>query len=311
MIFTLTMNPCLDRYLYIDELKEDDTVRVKRFSDYPAGKGIDVSRVIRELGGVSVAITLLGGSTGRKIEELLDEEGVIYTAIRVEPETRINIILQVGKRQYRLSLPGEPVEKEKLEKVRETLQALIRPGDVVVISGSLPTGVSPDFYTGIIFMLKHWGIKVYFDSDGENLKAGLIAEPDGIKPNIYELSRVVNRKINEEDINEVINAAKEIYDNYKVKEIIVSLGNSGAVLYTKDGVWKVKVPKLPVVSAVGAGDAFLAAYVLKKTEGADCAEALRYAGASGAATVLTPGTQLCRKKDVDALYYRVEVEQIK
>jgi 6-phosphofructokinase 2 len=72
MIFTLTMNPTLDRYLYVDELKEDDTVRVKKYSDYPAGKGIDVSRVIRELGGVSVAVALLGGSTGRKIEDLLD-----------------------------------------------------------------------------------------------------------------------------------------------------------------------------------------------------------------------------------------------
>ncbi len=311
MIFTLTMNPCLDRYLYIDELKEDDTVRVKRFSDYPAGKGIDVSRVIRELGGVSVAVTLLGGATGRKIEELLDEEGVIYTAIRVEPETRINVILQVGKSQYRLSLPGQPVDRARLEKVRETLQALVRPGDVVVISGSLPRGVSPDFYTGIIFMLKQWGATVYFDSDGENLKAGLIAEPDGIKPNIHELSRVVGREISEEDIDGVINAAKEIYDNHRVKEIIVSLGGSGAVLHTNEGVWRVKVPRLPVVSAVGAGDAFLAAYVLKRTEGVYYDEALRYAGASGAATVLTPGTQLCRKEDVDALYHKVEVEKIR
>jgi len=304
------MNPCLDRYLYIDELKEDDTVRVKRFSDYPAGKGIDVSRVIRELGGVSVAITLLGGSTGRKIDELLDEEGVIYTAIRVEPETRINVILQVGKSQYRLSLPGQPVERERLEKVRETLQALVRPGDVIVISGSLPRGVSPDFYTGIIFMLKQWGVKVYFDSDGENLRAGLIAEPDGIKPNIHELSRVVGRKINEEDIEEAIKAAKEIYDSHKVKEIIVSLGGSGAILYAEEKVWRVKVPRLPVVSAVDAGDSFLAAYVLKRTEGAYYDEALEYAAASGAAAVLTPGTQLCRKEDVDALYHKLEVEKI-
>ena len=310
MIFTLTMNPCLDRYLYIDELKEDDTVRVKKFSDYPAGKGIDVSRVIRELGGVSVAVTLLGGATGRKIEELLDEEGVIYTAIRVEPETRINVILQVGKSQYRLSLPGEQVERERLEKVRETLQALVRPKDVVVISGSLPRGVSPDFYTGIIFMLKQWGATVYFDSDGENLKAGLIAEPDGIKPNIHELSRVVGRKIKEENLDEALEAAKEIYESHRVKEIIVSLGGSGAILYTEEGAWRVKVPKLPVVSAVGAGDAFLAAYVLKRTEGTYYDEALRYAGASGAATVLTPGTQLCRKEDVEALYHKVEVEKI-
>ncbi len=310
MIFTLTMNPCLDRYLYIDELKEDDTVRVKRFSDYPAGKGIDVSRVIRELGGVSVAVALLGGAIGRKIEELLDGEGVIYTAIRVEPETRINIILQVQDKQYRLSLPGQQVDRTRLEKVRETLQALVREGDVVVISGSLPRGVSPDFYTGIIFMLKQWGAKVYFDSDGENLKAGLIAEPEGIKPNIHELSRIYGKRLNEEDIDSVIRAAQEIREKHRVKELIVSLGGSGAILVRDEGIWKVNVPRLPVVSAVGAGDAFLGAYVMKRTNGASYEEALKWAGAAGAATVLTPGTQLCRKEDVEALLPKVEVEKI-
>ena len=310
MIFTLTMNPSLDRYLYIDELKEDDTVRVKKFSDYPAGKGIDVSRVIRELGGVSVAVALLGGATGRKIEELLDAEGVIYTAIRVEPETRINVILQVGKTQYRLSLPGEQVERSRLEKVRETLQALVREGDIVVISGSLPRGVSPDFYTGIIFMLKQWGAKVYFDSDGENLKAGLIAEPDGIKPNIHELSRITGKKLREDDLEEILEAAEEINKRERVKEVLISLGGKGAILYTEEGIWQVKVPKLPVVSAVGAGDAFLGAYVLKRSEGKSYEEALKYAGAAGSATVLTPGTQLCRREDVEALVNKVEVIRI-
>ncbi len=310
MIFTLTMNPCLDRYLYIDELKVDDTVRVRRFSDYPAGKGIDVSRVIRELGGVSVAVALLGGAIGRKIEELLDSEGVIYTAIRVEPETRINIILQVKEKQYRLSLPGEQVDRTRLEKVRETLQALVREGDVVVISGSLPRGVNPDFYTGIIFMLKQWGARVYFDSDGDNLKAGLIAEPDGIKPNIHELSRISGKNLSEEDIDEVINTATEIKEVNRLKEVIVSLGGEGAIFVGEEGILKVKVPKLPVVSAVGAGDAFLGAYVMKRTEGASIEEALKWAGAAGAATVLTPGTQLCRKEDVLALLNRVEVEKI-
>jgi 6-phosphofructokinase 2 len=310
MIFTLTMNPTLDRYLYVDELKEDDTVRVKKYSDYPAGKGIDVSRVIRELGGVSVAIALLGGATGRKIEELLDQEGVIYTAIRVEPETRTNIIIQLDGHQYRLSLPGEPVGKEKLEKVRETLQALVREGDTVVISGSLPRGVSPDFYTGVIYILKQFGATVYFDSDGENLKAGVMAEPRGIKPNIHELSRLVGKVIEETDIATILSSAEKIKKDFGIKEVIVSIGSEGAILYADDGIWRVKVPRLPVVSAVGAGDAFLAAYVMKITEGAFYDEALRWAGAAGAATVLTPGTQLCRKKDVEALLSKVEVKKI-
>ncbi len=310
MIFTLTMNPSLDRYLYVDELKEDDTVRVKKVSDYPAGKAIDVSRAIKELGGVSVAIALLGGYNGRRIEELLDEEGVIYTAIRVEPETRMNVILQVGERQYRFSLPGSPVNRRKIEKVRETLQALVRKGDWVVISGSLPRGVSPDFYTGIIFMLKQWGATVYFDADGENLKAGLIGEPDGIKPNVHELSRLYGKDIEEGNLIEILKAARFVHENYRIKEVLVSLGGEGAILYTKDVVLKAKVPKLPVVSAVGAGDSFLAAYVLKRYEGEDYETSLRWAAAAGSAAVLTPGTELCKFDDVIALLERIKIEKI-
>ncbi len=311
MIFTLTMNPSLDRYLYVDELKEDDTVRVRRYVDYPGGKGIDVSRVIRELGGISIALALLGGHNGRRMEELLDEEGVIYTAIRVEPETRMNIILQVGETQYRFSLPGQSVDRKKLEKVRETLQALVREGDWVVVSGSLPKGVSPDFYTGIIFMLKQWGARVYFDADGENLKAGLIGEPDGIKPNVYELSRIYGRPIDEGNIIQVLEAARFVHETYRIGEILISLGGEGAVLYTDEKILRAKVPKLPVVSAVGAGDSFLAAYVMKRYEGEDHETALRWASAAGSAAVLTPGTELCKRDDVIALLDKIVVERVK
>ena len=311
MIFTLTMNPSLDRYLYVDELKEDDTVRVRRYVDYPGGKGIDVSRVIRELGGISIALALLGGHNGRRMEELLDEEGVIYTAIRVEPETRMNIILQVGETQYRFSLPGQSVDRKKLEKVRETLQALVREGDWVVVSGSLPKGVSPDFYTGIIFMLKQWGAKVYFDADGENLKAGLVGEPDGIKPNVYELSRIYGRPIDEGNIIQVLEAARFVHETYRIAEILISLGGEGAVLYTDDKILRAKVPKLPVVSAVGAGDSFLAAYVMKRYEGEDHETALRWASAAGSAAVLTPGTELCKRDDVIALLDKIVIERVK
>lgn len=311
MIFTLTMNPSLDRYLYVDELREDDTVRVRRYVDYPGGKGIDVSRVIRELGGISIALALLGGHNGRRMEELLDEEGVIYTAIRVEPETRMNIILQVGETQYRFSLPGQSVDRKKLEKVRETLQALVREGDWVVVSGSLPKGVSPDFYTGIIFMLKQWGARVYFDADGENLKAGLIGEPDGIKPNVYELSRIYGRPIDEGNIIQVLEAARFVHETYRIGEILISLGGEGAVLYTDEKILRAKVPKLPVVSAVGAGDSFLAAYVMKRYEGEDHETALRWASAAGSAAVLTPGTELCKRDDVIALLDKIVVERVK
>ena len=305
MIFTITMNPCLDRFLYVDDLIEDDTVRVKEVREYPAGKGIDAARVIKELGGTSVAIALLGGCIGRKIEEMLDKEGVIYTAVRVDVETRTNVIIQKGIHQYRLSLPGQPVAREKLEVVREILQALVREGDYVIISGSLPSGVGPEYYAGLVFMLKNWGAVVYLDTDGENLKNGILGEPYAIKPNLHELKRLLGKDV--KIGTGLVEDAMEIIERYNVEEILLTLGKEGSYLITKDEKYMAKVPDVPVISAVGAGDSFLAAYVLKRSEGLDRKEAFRWGNAAGTASVMTPGTELCKKEDVVKLLDKIEV----
>lgn len=308
MIFTLTMNPCLDRYIYVDELIVDDTIRAKKVVDYPAGKGIDVSRVIRELGGVSIAIALVGGANGRRLEEMLDKEGVIYSSIRVPQETRMNIILETSKGQYRISMPGEKIGVKKLQVVLEVLNALVRQGDVVVVSGSLPKGVAAEFYTGIIFTLKQWGATVYFDSDGDKLKAGLIGQPDYIKPNLHEFQRLIGKNVSSR--KEIISEARKVIEIHELKAILLTLGGEGAYFISNEKVLYTKTIKVPVKSAVGAGDSFLAGFVLKKTEGASDEEALRWANASGTAAVMTPGTRLCRKSDVEKLLEKVEVERI-
>ncbi|WGS64949.1 1-phosphofructokinase family hexose kinase [Marinitoga aeolica] len=307
MIFTLTMNPSLDRYIYIDQLIPDDTNRAKKLVDYPAGKGIDVSRVIKELGGVSVAVALLGGYNGRKIEEMLDEEGVIYSSVRIEHETRMNIILE-EKTQYRMSMPGASVKREKLQKVFDILHSLVREGDTIVISGSLPKGVDPDYYTGLIFSLKQWGATVFFDADGKNLKAGLEAEPHCIKPNTHELSRLLDKDIDEKDKISISKYAKETLEKYKLNEILVSMGKYGSVYANWDEAYYAYPVKLEVKSAVGAGDSFLAGYVMKYEE--DKLEAFRLANAAGNAAVLTPGTELCRKKDVLELLPKIKIEKL-
>ncbi|MGC9796664.1 1-phosphofructokinase family hexose kinase [Fervidobacterium riparium] len=309
MIFTLTMNPCLDRYIYVDELILDDTIRAQKVVDYPAGKGIDVSRVIKELGGVSIAIALVGGDNGRKLEEMLDREGVIYSSIRVPQETRMNVILETNKGQYRISMPGEKISVKKLQVVLEVLNALVRPGDVVVVSGSLPKGVVAEFYTGIVFSLKQWGATVYFDADGDKLKAGLIGQPDYIKPNLHEFQRLIGKHVSRHV--EIVEEARKIINIHELKGILLTLGGDGAYFISKDKVLYTKTIKVNVKSAVGAGDSFLAGFVLKKAEGTSDEEALRWANAAGTAAVMTPGTRLCRRNDVEKLIEKVEIEEVK
>ena len=308
MIFTLTMNPCLDRYIYVDKLVVDDTIRAKKTVDYPAGKGIDVSRVIKELGGVSVAISLIGGDTGRKLEEMLDKEGVIYSSIRVPQETRLNVILETKEGQYRISMPGERIGVKKLESVLDVLHALVRENDTVVVSGSLPSGVSPDFYTGVVFTLKQWGVTVYFDADGDKLLAGLIGQPDYIKPNLHEFQRLIDKEIS--NVTEMIEQAERIISIYGLKGILLTLGGKGAYYISLDKTLYTASVKVPVKSAVGAGDSFLAAFALKKAEGASDEEALKWANAAGAAAVMTPGTMLCKKEDVEELLKVITVDTL-
>jgi len=133
VIFSLTLNAALDRFLYTDALIEDDTVRVDRVKDYPAGKGVDVSRVINELGGHSVAIAFLGGHTGKVIEEMLDDEGVVYATVRSEEETRTNILVQTGSGQYRMSLPGPVISVKEVHKLYKTVDILLRKDDYLLL----------------------------------------------------------------------------------------------------------------------------------------------------------------------------------
>lgn len=310
MIFTLTMNPCLDRYIYIDKLILDDTIRAKKVKDYPAGKGIDVSRVIKELDGISIAIAILGGETGDRIERMLDKEGVIYSSIRVENETRMNIILESDKGQYRISMPGARITKKKLNVVFEMLDALVRPDDIVVISGSLPKGVKPEAYFEIIKLLKEKKSFVYFDSDGEKLKFGIKACPDVIKPNKYEFSRLIEKEINENDLNTLVREGRNVIKRYGLKEILLTLGSKGSLLITVEEAYYSLPVDVPVKSAVGAGDSFLAAYVLKRSENVSVRDAFKWANAAGNAAVMTPGTELCRKDDVLNLLGKIKIKRI-
>lgn len=308
MIFTLTLNPSLDRFIYVDEIIEDDTVRVKESADYPAGKGVDVSRVINELGGHSVAILPLGGEAGRRISGMLELEGVVYSSIGVVAETRTNIIVQEKKHQYRFSLPGAPLSEAEGTQVLKTLKLLVRKDDFLVLSGSIPKGFTSSVYKQLSNEARIKGAKVYIDSDGMPLLEGVKSSPDGIKPNLHELQRLVGRELSGESEYSV--AMKEISQQYGINEILLTLGGDGALCLIKGEIYRVKVPKVVVKSAVGAGDSFLGAYCMYCERKSDTEETLRMAAAASSAAVMTPGTELCRYEDVVKLKEFIEVSKI-
>jgi 6-phosphofructokinase 2 len=308
VIFSLTLNAALDRFLYTDALIEDDTVRVDRVKDYPAGKGVDVSRVINELGGHSVALAFLGGHTGKVIEEMLDDEGVVYSTVRSEEETRTNILVQTGSGQYRMSLPGPVISVKEVYKLYKTIDILLRKDDYLLLCGSIPEGVSSDIYAQLCSRMRKIGVNVYIDSDKEPFSKGVEAKPRGIKPNIHELQRLLNRElIGEIDFRKAIS---EVSNKYSIEEILLTMGAEGAIASVSGEFYRIRVPKVPVKSGVGAGDSFLAAYCMYRELGETVKTALKMAGAASSAAVMTPGTELCRFDDVMSLASKIAVEAL-
>lgn len=299
MIYTVTLNPALDRTVAVKQLLEDDTNRILSENYYAGGKGIDVSRVIRELGGQSIALGLVGGYDGLHLEGLLINAGVMTDFTKISGETRTNIIIkeQTTGRQLAISATGPDVSATEIGQFyQHVLQA--QSMDYLVLSGSLPRGVTHNLYGQLILAGRKKGSFVVLDTDGTALKESVNYQPTFIKPNTHELSRLVGRELMAE--GEILRACEEVQQK-GISYVLVSRGKEGLILSTGEQRIKAVAPHVKVDSTVGAGDSAVAGFVMAHSQGKDLIECVRLACAAGTATAQTPGTELC---------HRVEVERI-
>jgi 6-phosphofructokinase 2 len=305
MIYTVTLNPALDRAINVDSLVQDDTVRVLSENHYAAGKGIDVSRVIRELGGESVALGLIGGYDGMHLEGLLINAGVMSQFTKISNETRTNIILKENRtgKQYVISASGPQVTATEIGQFYNHIVEIMDM-NYLVMSGSLPRGVTPNIYGQLILAGRKKGAFIFLDADGKALKESISYVPTGIKPNIHELSRLTGRELRED--SEIIDACVPLHE-MGIKMVLVSRGKSGLLLSMDDKKIKAAAPPVDVESTVGAGDSTVAGFILAHSRGLDIIECLRMACAAGTATAQTPGTELCHSEDVEKLLPVVEM----
>jgi 6-phosphofructokinase 2 len=305
MIYTVTLNPALDRAIVVVRLLKDDTTRVLSESHYAAGKGIDVSRVIRELGGQSVALGFVGGYDGLQLEGLLINAGVMTDFTRISSEIRTNIVLKekaTGK-QFMISAAGPEVKPSEVGRLyQHVLQ--IQNMNYLLLSGSLPPGVTPNLYAQLILAGKKKGAFVLLDTDGEALQESIDYQPTCIKPNSFELSRLVGKQSNTQP--EIIAACEKIHHK-GIPYVLVSRGKKGLLLSTEKEKFKAVAPPVEVESTVGAGDSAVAGFVLAHSQGKDLVECIRMACAAGTATAKTHGTELCHLSDVENILPLVEV----
>ena len=299
MIYTITLNPALDRTLWIQKVRDDVSNRILEEKSFAGGKSVDVSKVLKNLGVDNIALGFVGGFAGRELEGRLLNEGIETDFVRVSGETRTNIIIHetdTGK-QLAFNASGPEIKPDELMQFIEQLEKLPC-GEVVAIGGSIPLGVSPEIYRKIINLVKKCQAKVVLDVDGEALRQGIKAHPNVIKPNIHELSELAGREL--KGLDDVVSAARSI-NQQGVEIVLVSMGAKGILLVSDGQQYLAVPPNVNVESTIGAGDSSVAGFVSGLVQGKDLKQCLIYAVAAGTATTLRQGTALCQKDDFERI----------
>lgn len=310
MIYTVTLNPALDKTARVNGFAIDSVNRVAECRQDPGGKGVNVSKVVISLGGESRALAVLGGTTGKAVAAALEGLAIPCWAFDVPGETRTNlkIVDPVNDTHTDVNEPGPQVTEDILANVLRYLVAGLHEGDIVVLSGSLPQGAPADTYAVWARTCAEAGARVFLDADGDALRAGLEGKPYLVKPNEHELGRLVGRTLG--TINEIADAARGLIDQ-GVEKVVVSLGGEGALFLDADGAWRARSPKVTVGSTVGAGDSVVAALAYALDEGLSFEDTVRLSMATGAANVMSEGTQAAARATVDGLIGQVTFERIR
>jgi 6-phosphofructokinase 2 len=292
MILTITPNPSLDLLYEADGLRWDDANRLPEPRRRPGGQGINAARAALALGADATAFAILGGGSGDDIAAALAADGVPLVSTRVDGATRLFIAVRdnVADRALLLNSPGPrrtPAdETAALERIGRTIDAL-RPAWVTAC-GSVPPGFDPGFHARVGELARRAGARFVPDCDGDALRRAAPGA-DLLVPNHHEAERLIGRTTG--DPESAARAARAIHREFRVPIVAITLGQLGAVIHDGRSTWLATPPAVPG-SAVGAGDAFLAALVIALERNEDPAVALRYATAAGAATVAATGTDI-------------------
>lgn len=324
MIITVTLNPCVDFTFFANGLHIADTNRIVRVEKDAGGKGINVSRIVAELGGTTLATGFLGGSTGAFVRHVLDAQGAPYDFVEMPAETRINFSIEPGDGPPTTFNDRGPEISESLwSEFCSRLQSHLKlelhgiPGSPfgapvanfegwLEIGGSIPPGLPASAYADLVRIGRQAGAKVCLDADGEPMKLGLAERPHLIKPNAKEASRAVGFPV--ESPEDALRAARIL--NQQAETVIVSLGADGAVLCNSEAQLLAVSPRVEAVSTIGSGDSLIAGYLWALEAGKPVAEALAWGCAAGAATACTNGAEIGRRATIEELFPRVEIRPL-
>jgi 6-phosphofructokinase 2 len=302
-IVTVTLNPALDLSALTSIVSPHHKLRCSPPRFDAGGGGINVSRVCQRLGVDSVAIAPVGGSFGRQLAVLLEQDGINTSLIPIKANTRLSVTVTEEEQgdDYRFVFPGPELHDIEVDALLGMVESEAATGATVVVSGSFPPGRGEELLTALV--ARTTGSRLIIDTSGPALRAAVQQPAFLVKPSARELAQVVGRELTTEvDIEE---AADEVIAAGPVEALLVSIGAGGAVLRTREGAARFRAPTVRVNSTVGAGDSLVAGIVVGLSRGMDLPGAVALGVAAGTATCLSPGTNLCEPSDIDRLLPRV------
>lgn len=297
MIYTLTLNPAIDHIVRLDNLDIGQTNRMKEESISAGGKGINVSKILKNLNEESIALGFIAGFTGEELDRILKNEDLSTDFIKINHGfTRINTKIK-AENETEINGPGLKVSNEEIDLLLKKIDE-IKDGDYLFLSGSIPASMDIGFYANMMKRISDKNIKVAVDSTGESLLKTLKYSPIIIKPNLKELEEIFSCEIKEN--KEIEKYSKKLQD-MGAKNIIISMGGDGAYLLSEEGKSIfMKAPKGRVIDTVGAGDSMIAGFIYALKNGYSLDEAFKFSVSCGSATAFSEN--LATKEEIFNLY---------
>lgn len=302
MIYTLTLNPAIDYYMSMGNFQLGSLNSLEEGYTLPGGKGINVSKVLKNFSVESKALGFVGGFTGDYIKKHLNEYEIESDFIELQENTRINIKLKTKDSETEIAGKSPTISRENVKELLKKFEE-IKKDDVVILSGSVPNSISKSIYADIIKLLPK-DCKVILDTRGLHFVEGLKEGVFLTKPNNPELEEFFNRKLN--NIEEIIQAGKDL-QALGSKNVLISLGKDGSILITEKEVYIGNAPQGKLISSVGAGDSMVAGVVYGIAKGMTLEDSYKYGIASGSSTAFSEG--LTTFEGMNSLLNKIEIKK--
>jgi 1-phosphofructokinase/tagatose 6-phosphate kinase len=312
MIITVTLNAAIDKSLEVPSFTPGRRHRTVDQTTMPGGKGVNIARMIKQLGQPVIATGFAGGATGTRIVEVLGDESILSDFVRIHEESRTNTVVidPTTGVHTEINERGPAISAQELQLFREKLLYLAKGASICVFAGSLPRGVEPDIYQSLIREVRRLGVTSMIDTDGEPLRVAMRAEPDLVSPNELESEELVGHEFN--DGHDRAQAVVEM-TRLGAREAIMTVSDGCYARVIEDGsptLYRVRVQEQEPRSAVGSGDAFLAGYVAARYGGQDPVECLRFGVACGAESTQHFGAGIIDPGRVERLLGEAHAERL-